>query len=132
MSRESMESGLESPRIYLPAVMARNEKTVRDGFWRKMARVAGKVPFAEDAATAWFCVADRDTPTHVKAVLLAALTYFVLPFDVVPDWIAGLGFTDDAAVIAMAFRMVSSSIRPRHRADARKALGLPPTEKPKS
>ncbi len=44
---------------------------------------------------------------------MAALAYFVLPIDVIPDFIAGFGFTDDAAVLYAAIRSVASSIRPR-------------------
>jgi hypothetical protein len=36
----------------LPVVLARNERTVRDGFWRKLRRVIGLVPFAEDLVAA--------------------------------------------------------------------------------
>ncbi|HEX7776572.1 MAG TPA: YkvA family protein [Parvibaculum sp.] len=132
MSRETAEAGLESPRIALPAVMARNEETVREGFWKKMARVAGKIPFAEDAAAAWFCTRDPETPLRVKATLLAALAYFVLPVDLIPDWIAGIGFTDDATVLMAAIGLVSTHLKPTHRAEARKALGLPPTDKPRA
>ena len=39
----------------LPAIAARNERTVREGFWKKLLRVAAKIPFAEDAAAAYFC-----------------------------------------------------------------------------
>lgn len=130
MSQRDIETELESPKLSLPAVIAKNEKTVNEGFWTKMARVAGKIPFAEDAAAAWFCTRDPGTPLHVKATLLAALAYFVLPIDVVPDFIAGIGFTDDATVLALAFRLVSTNIKPAHREAARKALGLPPKEQP--
>ncbi|HVU20194.1 MAG TPA: YkvA family protein [Rhizomicrobium sp.] len=110
----------------LPAVIARNERTVREGFWQKLMRVAGHVPFADDAAAAYFCATDPATPSKVKGILLAALAYFVMPFDVIPDFIAGLGFTDDAAVLAMAVGLVARHITPQHRARARAALGLPP------
>ena len=123
MDAESVEKELSDPKNQLPAVMARNEETVREGFWKKMARVAGKVPFAEEAAAAWFCARDPETPTRVRATLLAALAYFVLPFDIVPDFILGLGFTDDIAVLWAAFRTVRDNIRPEHYAKARTALG---------
>lgn len=119
-------TGLESPKYQLPAVMARNEKTVRDGFWKKMTRVAGHIPFAEEAAAAWYCTRDPKTPMRVRATLLAALAYFVMPADFIPDVIAGFGFTDDATVLMAAFGLVSSHMKPRHRDAARKALGLPP------
>lgn len=114
----------------LPAVIARNERTVREGFWKKLMRVAGHVPFADDAAAAYFCATDPATPSKVRGILLAALAYFVMPFDVVPDFIAGLGFTDDAAVLAMAIGLVARHITPQHRARARSALGLPPEKAP--
>ncbi len=55
------------PSHQLPAVIARNQKTVHDGFWKKMARFAGKIPFAEEAGAAWFCARDPKTPIRVKA-----------------------------------------------------------------
>lgn len=131
MSNRNLEAELESPKVSLPATILRNERTVREGFWRKMARVAGRIPFAEDAAAAWFCARDPATPLRVKATLLAALAYFVLPADVVPDFIAAFGFTDDATVLMAAIGLVSSHMKPAHRADARKALGLPPAEERK-
>ncbi|WP_339833867.1 YkvA family protein [uncultured Parvibaculum sp.] len=116
------------PVHQLPAVIARNERTVRDGFWPKMARFAGRLPFAEEAAAAWFCARDPKTPMRVKATLLAALAYFVTPVDLIPDLVAAFGFTDDAAVLMAAIGLVSSHIMPRHRQAARKALHLPPAE----
>ena len=111
--------------IQLPAVIARNRRTVERGFWKKLLAVAGRIPFAEDLAAAYFCAADPLTPTRVRGVLLAALAYFVIPVDVIPDFIAGFGFTDDAAVLATAIGLVSRHIKPRHRQRARAALDLP-------
>ncbi|MEN6541575.1 YkvA family protein [Parvibaculum sp.] len=131
MSQQDIETELESPALSLPAVIAKNEKTVEEGFWKKMVRVAGKIPFAEDAAAAWFCTRDPETPLRVKATLLAALAYFVLPTDIIPDFIAGFGFTDDATVLMAAVGLVSSHLKLEHREAARKALGLPPKKEPK-
>ncbi len=101
---------------------ARDEATVRRGFWRKLGRLAAHIPFAEDLLTAYYCAFDRDTPHHVRAALLGALAYFVLPVDVLPDVLPVLGLTDDAAVIAGALRLVWSHIAPEHRDAARDAL----------
>jgi uncharacterized membrane protein YkvA (DUF1232 family) len=117
---------LPDPTAYqLPAMIARNERTVERSFWKKLLRVAGRIPFAEDLAAAYFCAVDPKTPTRVKGVLLAALAYFVTPIDLIPDFIAGFGFTDDAAVLATAIGLVSSHVKERHHARARSALGLP-------
>jgi uncharacterized membrane protein YkvA (DUF1232 family) len=101
---------------------ARDEAAVRRGFWSKLRRVAAGLPFAEDLLTAYYCAFDRDTPLSVKAALLAALAYFVLPFDVIPDVLPVLGFADDAAVLATAIRMVASHLQPEHREAARQAI----------
>jgi uncharacterized membrane protein YkvA (DUF1232 family) len=68
------------------------------------------------------CAFDRDTPLHVKTALMAALAYFVLPFDAVPDILLVMGLTDDAAALLAALRLVTAHIRPVHREAARAAL----------
>jgi uncharacterized membrane protein YkvA (DUF1232 family) len=80
------------------------------------------VPFVEDLVAAYYCALDPTTPMRVRGMLLAALAYFILPFDFIPDMIPGLGFTDDAAVLTAVFALVSSHITPIHRAAAAKAL----------
>ena len=62
------------------------------------------------------------TPLQVKTALIGALAYFVLPFDVVPDMMPLLGFSDDAAILLTALRMVTAHVRPEHREAARRAL----------
>lgn len=102
--------------------LARDEETVRRGFWKKARRVAAGLPFAEELLAAYYCAFDRETPMQVKAALVGALAYFVLPFDFVPDVLPMLGFADDAAVLATALRMVAGHMRPEHREAAKRAL----------
>ena len=101
---------------------ARDEAIVRGNFWRKLRQFAAQLPFAEDLLTAYYCALDRNTPNHVRAVALGALAYFVLPFDVVPDMLPMLGFTDDVAVLAGAIRVIWTQIKPEHRQAANAAL----------
>jgi len=105
-----------------PAKTARDAETVRRGFWRKLAANLGRVPFAPDLLAAFYAATDPATPTRAKAVLLGALAYFVMPADAVPDFIAVMGFTDDAAVLLLALRTVQQNLRPEHRARAEDAL----------
>ena len=113
----NMDKGLdlENDHIQLPAVMEKHERIVTGGFWKKFRRYAGNVPFAEDLVSAYYCAMDRRTPTRVRGVLLAALAYFVMPADMIPDFIFGLGFTDDAAVLATALAMIRTHMKPEHR-----------------
>jgi uncharacterized membrane protein YkvA (DUF1232 family) len=80
------------------------------------------LPFAEDLLAAYYCAFDRQTPLHVKAVLLGAIAYFILPTDLIPDYIPVIGYVDDAAVLAGAIKLVSSHITPEHREAARRVL----------
>ena len=99
--------------------LVRNETTVRTGFWPKMRRTLGRVPFSEDAVAAFHCATDPTTPLPIRATLFGALAYFVLPFDAIPDFLLGLGFTDDAAILIAAFTAAKTHITDEHRARAR-------------
>ena len=99
-----------------------NEAQVKDKFFPKLARVLAQVPFAEDLVAAYYCAFDRATPMRAKGVLIGALAYFVLPIDVIPDLILGLGFTDDMAVLLAAFNVVRTHVTPAHRDRARETL----------
>ncbi len=107
---------------YDPEKFARDHARVERGFWDKVRRTLGRVPFVEEAVAAYFCAIDGATPFRVKAVLIGALAYFVMPIDMIPDFIASLGYTDDAAVFYAALRTVAPHIKDRHRARAREAL----------
>jgi uncharacterized membrane protein YkvA (DUF1232 family) len=87
-----------------------------------MRQAAARTGFAREAAAAYYCALDPATPTRVRVILLGALAYFIMPADAVPDILAGIGFTDDAAVLLAAWRAVAPQIRDRHRDRARTAL----------
>jgi uncharacterized membrane protein YkvA (DUF1232 family) len=99
-----------------------DEARVKRAFWSKAKRVASKLPFAEDLLAAYYCAFDHATPLQLKAALIGALAYFVLPFDAIPDMLPLLGYTDDASVLLTALRMVAAHLRPEHREAARRAL----------
>ncbi len=99
-----------------------DEKFVRERFWDKLRKTLGRIPFIEDAVAAYYCAMDSKTPLYVRAVLMGALAYFIVPSDVIPDFIAGLGFTDDAAVMAAAIGAVSSALKTEHFDKARAFL----------
>ncbi len=96
-----------------------DEQIVRQSFWTKARRTLGKVPFSEDAVAAFHCASDSATPLAVRATLFGALAYFVLPFDAIPDFLVGLGYTDDAAVLLAAYTTCKNYIGEEHRAKAR-------------
>jgi uncharacterized membrane protein YkvA (DUF1232 family) len=115
---DTPDAALPVPVDAAPDWTPRDERT----FWRKLARVAARVPFAEDLVAALYCALDRQTPGYVRATLLGALAYFLLPADTIPDFMVVLGFTDDAAVLAAAIAAVGRHLRPEHREAARERL----------
>lgn len=78
-----------------------------DNFLKKVRRFVGHVPFTKDALSMYLCMVDSQTPLHVKGTIAAALTYFLSPMDAIPDVLVGIGFTDDASVIATAAKAVA-------------------------
>lgn len=110
---------LDPSRALVPVAVKVNERRVSRGFLPKLRRVAARIPFAADLVQVWFCARDPETPAGAKALMMAALAYFVVPTDAIPDMIAGLGFTDDAAVLAVVLATVGRHLKPRHKDAAR-------------
>ncbi len=108
--------------IYDPRKLKRDAARVDRGFWRKFRRVVGKIPFAEELLATYFAAVDRKTPTYVRAALLGALAYFVVPLDMLPDFIVGFGFIDDASVLAATIAAVRGHIKDAHFDEARNWL----------
>jgi uncharacterized membrane protein YkvA (DUF1232 family) len=103
-------------------VPATNAPAALAGFWDKVRRNLHRVPFLADALAAYHCALDPRTPAYARATLLAALGYFIVPIDVIPDFVVGFGFTDDASVLALALATIARHLRPEHRDKARKTL----------
>ena len=122
-----IENG-ETVPTQLPIPTERQQKRTKRKLIPKLLRVAGRIPFADDLASSYYCAIDPETPMKVKMVLFAALGYFVLPVDAIPDVVTGLGFTDDATVLATALGIVGAHINDSHRIAARRLLGLPATK----
>jgi uncharacterized membrane protein YkvA (DUF1232 family) len=118
----SGEIGPDSPiaqdHALVPEVVRLNEQRVARGFWPKIRSVATRIPFAADALAVWRCARDPATPRTAKAIMLAALAYFVLPTDAVPDILGAVGFTDDAAVFTALLAVIGKHLKPEHRAAA--------------
>jgi len=118
----SPEEAIDPSRALLPAVQRVNEVRVRAGFWPKVGRVAARIPFANQMISVYYAARDPETPLAAKGVMMGALAYFVLPLDAIPDLLAGIGFTDDAAVITAVIATLGANIRKRHREAAERAL----------
>ena len=107
---------------YDPIKLRRDQAKVERKVWDKLRKYIRQVPFVGDLIAAYYCAVDPVTPLHVKAVLFGALAYFIMPIDLVPDVIAWVGFTDDAAVLYAALRTIAPHIKDHHRQQAKAAI----------
>lgn len=92
-----------------------NEDIVTRNFWTKTKKFAGKIPFTKDAIAMYYCAVDSKTPLWAKGIAFGALAYFISPVDAIPDALLGLGFTDDAAIIAAGIKAIAGQVTDEHR-----------------
>ena len=87
----------------------------------KVAKKAGiKVIYA--ALLLYYVLKSHQTPKKDRNKILGALGYFILPFDLIPDWIPVVGFTDDLAALTWALYAVSKNVTPEVKALAKAKL----------
>jgi uncharacterized membrane protein YkvA (DUF1232 family) len=106
----------------------RREKRIKRRFWPTFRRAARQIPFSRELVAAYYCAIDPKTPTRTRGILLAALAYFVLPLDFLPDFLAVVGFSDDVAVLTAAFAAISGQIKEAHYLKADETLADNPEE----
>lgn len=116
----SMSVNSASDDVLDQTMQAPDEKT----FLRKMKNSIKKAgeEIAVMGIKSWLAMADSNTSVRHKAILGGALAYFVLPTDMVPDVLAGVGFTDDMAALTLAANSVGNAITDEHEAQAREKL----------
>ena len=85
-----------------------------DKFWHKLARAfkqAG-VNVVYAALVLFYSLQDPRISKRDKALIIGALGYFILPFDLIPDFLPAVGFGDDLAALLLAFYKVRQCITP--------------------
>lgn len=100
-----------------------NEYTDK-GFWGKVtsfAKVAGR-EVIEKALWLYYATQNPATPAWAKTVIYGALSYFILPLDVIPDITPVVGFADDLGVLVAAVATVALFINSEVKAKAARKL----------
>lgn len=88
--------------------------------WVKLRKVVGRVgrQTLTSALVLFYCLKDHDTPAWAKGVIVGALGYLILPMDLVPDMVPGVGYGDDWGAIVAALATVAAYIKDEHKAKA--------------
>ena len=83
-------------------------------FWSKLGhvgRIAGRT-LVERALRLYYAARDPRTPPSIKRVIYAALAYFIVPIDLIPDIIPGVGYIDDLGTLTVTLLLVSAYVTP--------------------
>ncbi|MBN1819225.1 MAG: DUF1232 domain-containing protein, partial [Prolixibacteraceae bacterium] len=96
----------------------------KKSLWKKLkdfSKKAGqKVVFA--VLLLYYAMADKSVPVKTKAMIAAALGYFILPLDAIPDFSPIIGFSDDFGVLMFAISQISECITPDVKDRAKKQM----------
>ena len=93
-------------------------------FWDKLKRYS-KVAWMKvvyPALLLQYMMKSDDVSIKTKLILSAALGYFILPFDFIPDFAPVIGFADDMGVLLLVLRQMATHITPEIRKNAREHL----------
>ncbi len=96
----------------------------KEDFWTKVKKYAVKAgaDLIGKALELYYVLREAGTPAWVKGLCVGALGYFISPFDIIPDVVPIIGFTDDLAVLLLTASAVSRYITPEIRKKAREKV----------
>ena len=94
---------------------------VDEGALRRLLRRAGRT-LARPALECLELLLDANTPPQVRLTMLAALTYLLLPLDLIPDFIPAAGFSDDLVALTALLGLCSTHINDTIRLRAQRKL----------
>ena len=98
-----------------------DSSVIDEGLLQKVLMRAGRT-IAQPALEAFEMLIDASTPTQVRMTMLAALTYLIMPMDLVPDLVPVAGFSDDLVALTAVVGLWSTHMTPQLRDRARRKL----------
>lgn len=122
MSPQTQTPAKQPPGLPMKIPREYDEKHVRAGFWPKFKRVAAKVPGASDILALYFYLNSDLAPLQHKISIIATLAYFIMPIDLIPDFLGPLGYTDDVAAALGLIKFIGSEVMQPYRSYAKKWL----------
>ena len=90
----------------------KEKEYVESNIWNKLEKVGRKISFAKDIFALFHYLKDPLVRWQRKAVIVAALMYFIFPVDTIPDFAPLVGYLDDLGVITATLRFLGSELLP--------------------
>lgn len=85
---------------------------VEEKLWVKLEKVGKKISFAKDLVALYKYLLDSSVSWHRKAIVAAALLYFIIPIDTIPDLAPLFGYMDDLGVIMATLKFLGNELIP--------------------
>ena len=84
---------------------------IDEGRFKKILLTAGRV-IAQPALECFELIMDNSTPPHVRVSIMGAITYLIVPVDLIPDFIPASGFSDDLVALTAVISLWQHHITP--------------------
>lgn len=123
MEEKRLEGELEE--LKSPQEIVKYQKNYSErGLWGKVTKVAKKagIKVIYAALLLFYALKSEKTSAADRALIIGALGYFILPTDLIPDFIPATGYTDDLGALVLALARVASNITPEVKAQAQERL----------
>jgi len=84
---------------------------VDENLWSKLEKGGKRISFARDIVALYNFMKDPLVRWHRKAIVVAALIYFIVPLDSIPDLTPFFGYLDDLGVITALLKYLGSELK---------------------
>ncbi len=115
-----MSSSRNSNReVYEAEVL--ESSVIDEGVLKKILLKAGRA-IAQPALEGFELILDNSTPPQVRISMIGALTYLIIPIDLIPDFIPASGFSDDLVALTAVISLWQHHITPEIKIRAKSKL----------
>ena len=96
---------------------------IEEGLLKKILLTAGRA-IAQPALEGFELLMDNSTPPQVRISIMGALTYLIVPVDLIPDFIPASGFSDDLVALTAVISLWQHHITPEMKLRAKCKLDI--------
>jgi len=94
------------------AEVQKKTEYVDENLWGKLEKSGKRISFAKDILALYRYLKDPFVKWYRKAIVVAALIYFIVPIDTIPDLTPFFGYLDDLGVIVAVLKYLGSELVP--------------------
>ncbi|NWG29436.1 MAG: DUF1232 domain-containing protein [Ignavibacteriaceae bacterium] len=95
---------------YDEAEVRKNIEFVDENLWGKLEKSGRRISFAKDILALYRYMKDPFVKWYRKVIVIAALIYFIIPIDTVPDLTPLFGYLDDLGVITATLKFLGKEL----------------------